>query len=347
MRVILVTSITPYVEGGSTLIVSWLQRQLAAYGHEVDFFQFPFGEAYPDILDQLLALRLLDLSQHGDRLIAVRTPSHLLKHPNKVTWFIHHYRSAYDLWGTKYQTIPDTTEGLAYRNAIINADDVALKECARVFCNSQVVRDRLRKFNAIAAQVLYPPLLEPNRFRRGVYGDYLLYFSRINHHKRQWLAIEALRLTRTPVKLVIAGRADPGVEPYLYDLQHLIEKYNLHDRVSILSHWIPEEEKIELFANCAAVLYFPFDEDSYGYPSLEAHAAHKAVLTTTDAGGTNELIVHGRNGFVTPADPELIANHMDVLYSNRPMAQEMGEAGEERIRELGIHWDNVIANLLA
>ena len=347
MRVILVTSVTPYVEGGSTQIVSWLRRQLEVYGHEVEFFQFPVSEAYPEMLDQLLALRLLDLSQHGDRLIAVRTPSHLLKHPNKVTWFIHHYRSAYDLWGTKYQTIPDTTEGLAYRNAIISADNVALRECNRVFCNSLVVRDRLQKFNAISAEVLYPPLLEPGQFRCGDYGEYMLYFSRLNHHKRQWLAIEALRFTRTPVKLVIAGRADPGVEPYLFDLQHLIDKYNLQDRVTVLSHWIAEDHKVELFANCAAVMYFPFDEDSYGYPSLEAHAARKAVLTTVDAGGTNELIEHGRNGFVTPADPELIANHMDVLYSNRPMAKRMGEAGEERIQELGITWDNVITRLLA
>jgi glycosyltransferase involved in cell wall biosynthesis len=313
----------------------------------VEFFEFPLSEAYPEMLDQLLALRLLDLTQHGDRLIAVRTPSHLLRHPNKVTWFIHHYRSAYDLWGTKYQTIPDGAEGLAYRNAIINVDNVALRECTRVFCNSIVVRDRLLKFNAISGDVLYPPLLDPGRFRSGAYGEYLLYFSRLTHHKRQWLAIEALRHTRTPVKLVIAGRPDPGVEPYLFDLRRLIEKYGLEDRVSVLSRWVTEDEKVELFANCAAVVYFPFDEDSYGYPSLEAHAARKAVLTTIDAGGTNELIVHGRNGFVTPADPEAIANHMDMLYDDRPAAQRMGEAGEERIQELGISWDNVVTQLLA
>jgi len=347
MRVILVTSLTPYVEGGSTQIVSWLQHQLEVWGHEVEFFQFPVSEAYPEMLDQLLALRLLDLTEHADRLIAVRTPSHLIRHANKVTWFIHHYRSAYDLWGTKYQTIPDTIEGLAYRNAIINADNVALRECNRVFCNSVVVRDRLRKFNDISAEVLYPPLLDPGQFLCREYGEYLLYFSRLNHHKRQWLAIEALRFTRTPVKLVIAGRADPGVEPYLFDLRRLIDKYVLNDRVTIFSHWVTDEQKVELFAGCAAVMYFPFDEDSYGYPSLEAHAAKKAVLTTVDAGGTNELVVHGRNGFVTPADPELIASHMDALYSNRKMAQQMGEAGEERIQELGINWHNVMTHLLA
>src|SRR5271165_3948311 len=263
MRVILATSVTPFVEGGSTQIVAWLHLQLQAYGHDVELFQFPFSESRAEILGQLLALRLLDLTEHGDRLIAVRTPSHLLKHPKKITWFIHHYRSAYDLWGTKYQTLPNTPEGLAYRKAIIKSDNVALRECAKVFCNSCVVQDRLQRFNQIASEVLYPPLLDPARFRCGSYGDYLLYFSRLTHHKRQWLAIEALRYTRTPVKLIIAGCPDPHSEPYVFDLHRLVEKYGLESRVTILSRWVPEDQKIELFANCTAVIYFPFDEDSY------------------------------------------------------------------------------------
>jgi glycosyltransferase involved in cell wall biosynthesis len=347
MRVIIATSVAPFVQGGSAQITAWLRQKLEEYGHDVELFQLPLSEIYTELLDQLLALRLLDLSQHGDRLIAVRTPSHLLRHPNKVAWFIHHYRCAYDLWGTKYQTLPDTPEGLAYRRAIVTSDNVGLRECSRVFCNSMVVRDRLLKFNNISAEVLSPPLLDPARFRPGPYGDYLLYLGRLTHHKRQWLAIEALRHTRTPVKLIIAGCPDLGFESYVSDLHGLIETYGLVHRVSILSHWVPEDEKVELLANCTAAIYFPFDEDSYGYPSLEAHAARKSVLTTSDAGGTNELIVNGKNGFITPADPELIAGAMDALCNDRPMSRRMGEAGEERVRELGINWDNVIFHLLA
>lgn len=346
MRIILATSLTPWVEGGSTQIVEWLQRKLIAAGHEVEFFEFPISEACPDLLDQALALRLLDMTAHGDRLIAIRTPSHLLRHPNKVAWFIHHFRSAYDLWGTPYQTIPETPEGEAYRRAIISADNVGLGECKRVFCNSAVVRDRLLRYNRVCADVVYPPLFDPEQFRCEEYGDYLLYFARLTHHKRQWLAIEALRHTRTPVRLIIAGAPDPGVEPYWFDLRRLVEKYKLQERVSIVARWVSDEEKVDLFANCAALAYFPLDEDSYGYPSLEAHAARKLVLTTLDAGGTNELVIHGENGFITPPDPELIAEEIDRIYNDRAMARRMGEAGWKRIEELGINWDNVLAALL-
>ena len=346
MKILIATSVTPFVDGGATYIVDSLSQQLEARSHEVEVLRFPVSEKYPELLDQLLAFRLLDLSQHGDRLITIRTPAHLLKHPHKVVWFIHHYRGAYDLWGTKYQGIPDTPEGVAYRDAIIAADNVGLREAAALYSNSIVVRDRLKRFNGLDAEVLYPPLSDPQRFHSGPGGDYLLYFARLTHHKRQWLAIESLRYTHSPVRLVIAGCPDPGEEPYVDDMRRASEKYGLAKRVTLISQWVHESEKVNLFARCLGVIYFPFDEDSYGYPSLEAHAASKPVLTTTDSGGTGELIVNGRNGFVTPADPELIARAMDALYQDQDMARRMGEAGSERVAELGIQWDRVMARLL-
>ncbi|MGD0618381.1 MAG: glycosyltransferase family 4 protein [Bryobacteraceae bacterium] len=347
MKIVIATSITPFVEGGSTYIVDWLGKKLEACGHEVDILRFPFSEDHAEVLQQLLAFRLLDLSEHGDRLISIRWPSHLLRHPKKVVWFIHHYRSAYDLWGTEYQSIPNTPEGIALRDAVIAADNVGLCEAYRVFCNSSVVKDRLEKFNSVDAEVLYPPLLSPELFYSAGSGDYLLYLGRLTRHKRQWLAIESLRLTTSRVRLVIAGQPEPGSEFYAEELQGLVTRNGLESRVEILARWIPEDEKRSLFANCLAVVYFPLDEDSYGYISLEACAASKPLLTTTDAGGVNELIIDGANGFVTPPDPELIAHGMDDLYNDRDAAREMGEAGQERIAELGINWARVLQRLLS
>jgi glycosyltransferase involved in cell wall biosynthesis len=347
MKVILASSTNPFVRGGATLFVDWLEQALKARGHTVDTILVPFSEEPAAILEQLFAFRLIDMTLHGDRLIAIRTPSHLLRHPNKVSWFIHHYRGAYDLWGTRYQSLPNSPEGIAIRDAIVAADNLGLGECRRIFSNSAVVRDRLQRYNSLAAEVLYPPLPEPAIFRPGTYGDYLLLFCRIAHHKRQWLAIEALRHTRTPVKLVIAGPVDPDSVPYLDQLRVLVSRHGLADRVVIHARWVPDAEKAELFAGALAVIYFPFDEDSYGYPSLEAHTARKAVLTTADSGGTLELIENGRNGFVTPPDPEQIGEAMDRLYADRELARRMGGEGVERMRELGVDWDHVIERLLA
>ncbi len=347
MRVIVATSVYPFVEGSATLIVDWLAQMIREEGHEVELLKLPADPNYSTMLDQLLAYRLLDLSQHGDRLIAVRTPSHLLRHPCKILWFIHHHRSAYDLWGTPYQDIPNTPEGIRYRDSIRQADFVGFQDAKRIFCTSHVVADRLKKFNGVDAEVLYHPLLQPEAFRTASYGDYILYLSRITHHKRQMLALQALQCTQSPVRLMIVGPVDPDSASYLRELQAMAESSGLADRVSIIPNWIPEQEKIELLASCLAVTYFPFDEDSYGYPSLEAHHSGKAVISTADAGGTRELIVDGENGFLPPPDPEAIGRAMDRLYYDRELARRMGEAGRARIATLGISRRNVLDKLLA
>ncbi len=347
MKVVIATSISPFTEGGSTVIVDWLAQIIQDAGHEVELFKLPFSPTYSEILDQTLAFRLIDLSEHGDRLIAVRTPSHLLRHPFKVLWFIHHHRTAYDLWGTRYQDFPNTPEGIGYRDAIRQADSVGFSEARRIFCNSKVMAERLKKFNGVDAKVLYPPLLRPESFRWDNSGDYILYVSRLTHHKRQWLALQGLRHAKTPVRLMVVGQPDPDSQAYLRDLEVLAQNSDLKDRVSIIPRWIPEEEKIELLAGCLATIYLPFDEDSYGYPSLEAHHAGKAVITATDSGGTLELITDRENGFVVPPDPEAIGRAMDELYRDRGLARAMGERGRQRVEKMGISNQNVLQQLLS
>jgi len=96
MKVIIASTIVPFIEGGGTFIVDWLETMLAEFGHDVEVLKIPFVSSYRELPSQMLALRLLDITQHGDRLIAIRPPAHLLRHPNKVIWFIHHHRGAYD-----------------------------------------------------------------------------------------------------------------------------------------------------------------------------------------------------------------------------------------------------------
>jgi len=343
MKVLIASTIVPFIEGGGTFIVDWLESMLREYGHEVDVLRIPFLSAYRGMPSQMLALRLMDIAQHGDRLITIRTPSYLLRHPNKVLWFIHHHRGAYDLWGTPYQDIPDTPEGNACRRSIVMSDQLAFSEARRIYTNSAVVAKRLEQYNDVKAEVMYPPVFRPERYRCDDFGDYILYVSRITGHKRQRLAIEALKYTTTPVKLMLAGKPeDPAC---MREIEGAMN--GIRDRVILRSDWISEEEKVELFANCLAGIYIPFDEDSYGYPSLEAHHAGKCVITTTDAGGTKELIVHGENGFLVDPDPKELAECMDQLYLDRKLARKMGAAGADRIKALGISWDSVVERLLA
>jgi glycosyltransferase involved in cell wall biosynthesis len=344
MKIVLCSSFVPFVDGGGRFIVEWLERRLLEHGHEVERIYLPFVEDPHDMFAQMVAYRLIDLTESSDRLIAFRPPSYMLRHPCKVLWFIHHLRSYYDLWNTEYRPVPDSVAGRAIRDAVFAADNLTLREARHIFTNSRTMSDRLRQFNGIDSEVLYPPLQDPERFRSDGYGDEIVCISRIESHKRQHLLIEALSHTRTPVKLRLCGIS--SFSQYSGELEALTKRLGLEGRVTLEHRWITEAEKIERLAPALAVAYVPFDEDSYGYPSLEGSHARKAILTTTDSGGVTELVIDSVNGYICVPRAQALGEAMDRLFLDRSIASAMGLAAYQRVLDLGITWDNVIQNLL-
>jgi glycosyltransferase involved in cell wall biosynthesis len=326
------------------MIVRDLVRAIRERDHEVDTIEIPFLSTWDTMLEQMLALRLMDVSEAADVLVAIRTPSYLLRHPNKRLWFIHHHRGAYDLWGTPYQDIPSTPEGLAVRDAIVAADQLYLAEAKRIFTNSEIVAGRLREFNGIEGEVLYPPLGEPDRFVSREAEDYVFYPCRITGHKRQRLAVEAAIHLATDVRIVIAGAPDSPEQ--LDPLRKIIAEKGLEDRVELIPRWITEDQKADLISRSAGVLYIPFLEDSYGYVTLEAFHACKPVITCSDSGGTLEIIEDGVNGYVVAPDPVQLAGAIDSLRSNPKEAADMGRRAHATLATKGISWDRVVDGLL-
>ena len=349
MRIVIATTCLPFHEGGADKIVDDLERELTARGFHAEAVKIPFLPAWPAVPEQTLALRLLDLTESAgapiDRLITLRTPSYALRHPNKVAWFIHHHRGAYDLWGTPWGGIPDTEKGRRYRDMMRRSDDQYLRECKKVFTNSRIVADRLKKFNRLDADgVLYPPLPRDAPFRPGDFGDYFFYPSRITSIKRQELAIEAMKYARPGFRLVVAGQAETDAE---FDrLVEHVRKEGLTDRVEFTG-WVSEERKAEWMAGCCGVLYLAYQEDSYGYVTLEAFHSGKPVVTLADSGGCLELVEHGVNGLVARPKPRALAEAMNRLWTDRALARRLGANAQATPGRRRIHWDHVIEKLTA
>jgi glycosyltransferase involved in cell wall biosynthesis len=193
--------------------------------------------------------------------------------------------------------------------------------------------------------VLYPPLLNPTAYNNQGYGDEVVYVSRLGPYKRQHLLVEAMAHAKTAVRVRICGDEQRGV--YCKELSRLAAKLGVTDRVSIENRWISEEEKRDIIGQSLAVAYFPLDEDSYGYPSLEAAHSCKPIITTTDSGGVLEFVAHERNGLVCDPDPKAIAQALDRLYSDRELVEKLGSEAAETVEKLHINWGYVINRLLA
>ena len=344
MKIALCSSFVPFIYGGGRNIVEWLQAMLEQQGHQVEKIYLPEVDTPNLLFQQMATFRWIDLSS-ADRIICFRPQAHLIPHPHKILWFIHHIRAFYDLWESPYRGFPDDTNHRNIRDALHAADTAAMREAKHIFTNSQVVSNRLKTYNKINSEVLYPPVIQSERFHAQQYNDEIVYVCRLEHHKRQHLLIEAMAYTRTPVRLRLCGA---GSTPnYPKSLEKLISKLRLRKRVELENRWISEEEKVEHLANCLAAAYLPLDEDSYGYPSVEASHASKAVLTTTDSGGVLELVQDGVNGYVTEPSPQALAEAMDRLFLDRKLAKSLGQNAHARLKELNISWPHVLQKLTA
>lgn len=344
MKIALCSSFVPFVRGGDRNIVEWLQTELIKAGYQVERIYLPQVDAPDLLLPQMAAYRWVSLADSADRIICFRPPAYAIPHPNKILWFIHHFRVFYDLWDTPYRGFPKDEKHSDLRDILQRTDTVAIEEAKHVFSNSRVVSERLRRFNGIDSEVLYPPIIEPERFHTEGFSDEIVYLARAEHHKRQHLLIDAMQYTRSNIRLRICGT---GGDNYARDLSKQIAASKARSRITFENRWISEGEKILLLSRCLAAAYLPLDEDSYGYPSLEASHAGKPVLTTTDSGGVLELIEHQRNGLVAEPEPKALAEALDRLYIDREVTREMGKRATMRVHELNISWPHVLERLLA
>ena len=348
MRILIATVQVPFVRGGAEILAEGLRYALLEAGHDAEVVAIPF-KWYPAerILDHMLACRLLDLTESCgakiDKLIALKFPAYLVEHPAKRLWLAHQHRTAYDLWESPHADLLHQGIGSQLRAAIQQADRQAISHTNSVFTISRNVSRRLKQFCGLDSTPLYHPPAREEDFFCASAENYLFFPSRLSAIKRHTLVVEALAKTTQPVNVIFAGVADYA--PYAKELKDLARQHGVSDRVKWLG-MIEQEELRKLYASALGVIFVPLDED-YGYVTLEAMLSSKPVITCTDSGGPLEFVLDKQTGLLAEPNSRALAEAMDKLWRDRTFARELGNAGRERYRSLGIDWDNVVASLLA
>ena len=343
MRVLVVTSSPPFVEGGHLVIARELVRACRESGHEADLVVTPQnrfgrqGAAYA-------AAWLTDVAQAADggavdQVISLRYPAFAVRHPRHTCWLNHTMREYYDLW-------PQFSAPLSWQNrvkeslrrrVIQTADRHFLTNgVQRRFVISGTVQARLSR-SGIDATVLHPPApLRP--YRCDDYGDYVFAVSRLTPLKRFDLLLDALAQPEARgMKAVIAGEGEARDE-----LAARCRRLGLEERVQFVGR-LDDEALLTHLARCRAVAFVPFDED-YGFVTAEAFAAGKAVVTCSDSGGPTELVTDGVSGVVCAPTAVALASGLRRVMEDRDAAERLGAAGRARVATLT--WPDTVARLL-
>ena len=175
-----------------------------------------------------------------------------------------------------------------------------------------VFEERLRRRQAA-------PVSEPYTF---------LMLSVISPKKGQEQAVRAianLRQEGIPARLILAGG---GRQDYLNQLQALISELDLQDWVSFAG-FVNDPLPLYYQADCALVCS---ENEAFSRVALEAMSTALPVIGK-NSGGTPEIIVHGKTGFLYDSFEELVAR-MKNMVQEPEEARQMGLAGWQRAREL-------------
>lgn len=342
MRVLVVTSSPPLVEGGHLVIARELVAACRASGHHADLVVTPQnrfgrqGAAYA-------AAWFTDVGvtadgQSVDRVVSLRYPAIAVRHPHHTCWLNHTMREYYDLW-------PAFSGGLSWKNRIKEsmrrrlihaADRHAFSRMEARYTISATVQARLAH-HGIQSTPLLPPAPE-RAYRCDGYGDYLFAVSRLTPLKRFDLLLDALAQPEAQgIRAVIAGEGEAR-EALVAQGRRL----GLESRVSFPGR-LDEAAMLDHYARCRAVAFVPYDED-YGFVTIEAFASGKAVVSCSDSGGPTELVEDGVSGRLTAPTPAAIAAALRQLMDDPRIAETMGTAG--RARAARLTWPETVTRLI-
>ena len=342
MRVLVVTSSPPFVEGGHLVIARELVRACRAGGHTADLVVTPQnrfgrqGAAY-------LAAWLTDVGvtadgQPVDRVISLRYPAFAVRHPRHTCWLNHTMREYYDLWPRFSATLSwkNRIKESTRRMLIHGADRHCFGRMDSRFAISSTVQARLAQ-HGITSDVLLPP--PPARsYRCDGYGDYVFAVSRLTPLKRFDLLLSALALpVARHVRLVVGGDGEARDA-----LEAQARRLGLEGRVTFAGR-LSDEALVDHYARCRAVAFVPFDED-YGFITAEAFASGKAVVTCRDSGGPTELVQDGVNGRIVEPTADAVAAALAALSGDADLAAALGTQARARVATLT--WPATVARLL-
>jgi glycosyltransferase involved in cell wall biosynthesis len=344
MRIAVVTSSPPMVEGGHMVIARSLVQALREAGHQADIIVTPqnrFGRQASSYVATWLTDVGTSDGQPIDQVISLRYPSYAVRHPNHVCWLNHTMREYYDLWDRFSATL--SSRGRAKesvrRRAIQMTDRYLLtRNVKRLFVQSRTIQQRYAMWPELRSTVLYPPA--PQRpYRCDEYGGYIFMVSRLTPLKRTDLLLDALATPEgAGIRAVIGGDGEEQSR-----LQARIAELGLAGRVT-LAGALSEAPLVDHLARCRAVCFPPLQED-YGFVTAEAFASSKAVVTCRDSGGPAELVRDGVNGFVCDPTPASLASALRTLIDDRALAERMGREASRS----GAHmtWPDAVKQLTA
>lgn len=183
-----------------------------------------------------------------------------------------------DLQKYRMESLPRGTKRLAqyYITAMDALDRRSADRVDAFIANSEVIRERIRRYYRRDATVIYPPIDTAELSPGDSTGDYYLMVGRVVRAKRPETVVEAFNDLGKPLKIAGSAANEPAIGAGTMErVQDLADS-----NVEFLG-FVPDEEKVELLRNAKGVVYIPVRED-FGMVPIEALGTGTPVIAANE-----------------------------------------------------------------
>jgi D-inositol-3-phosphate glycosyltransferase len=326
-------------------------------------------ELLPDLVDEWadgVAARLLDLGAAGRKVEAIHAnywlsgiAGHRLKHQLDVPLI----STFHTLDRVKAELSPEAISAEEpARRAKAEADIMGCSDAILASCTVEADQlvdlydapfERVRIVAPGVDHAFFAPG-DRRQARRAIgmdpAGPLVLFVGRIQPLKGLSVAVAALggagaahpdgRSGRAKL-VVVGGPSGPHGPAELERAEHLIDSYDLDDRVRRVP--AQSHEWLSSYYRAADVCVVPSRSESFGLVALEAGACGRPVLASA-VGGLTTIVEDGRTGYLLdPLDADVWAKRLADLLEHPDQAERMGAAAA--ITAGQYTWSNAAADL--
>jgi phosphatidylinositol alpha-1,6-mannosyltransferase len=222
---------------------------------------------------------------------------------------------------------------------------LAYKNAAKVVCISEFTRRRILEHVRLDNTMVIPLGVDSDFFQSTTTRIYdrkdfplVLSVGALKPRKGYDVSIRAIVKASKAIpnlRYVIVG--DLGDSEYVGHLRALTTELGLDDVVSFLGQ-VSETELRDWYHRCDLFLLTPVQVgeafEGFGLVYLEAGACGKPVVGSR-SGGVPDAVLDGQTGLLAPeGDVKATADAIVRLLSDPDLARRLGQAGQERAREL-------------
>jgi alpha-1,3-rhamnosyl/mannosyltransferase len=157
--------------------------------------------------------------------------------------------------------------------------------------------------------------------RLGIPGDYLLFVGSLEPRKNLWGLIQALRICRSHIPLVLVGWSGWGEKTWLGEAcRHLGQR--------LIGLGFVDDELLACLYSGASALVYPSLYEGFGLPIVEAMACGCPVICSNTS--SMPEVAGGAARLVDPRDPEDLAAAIDHVLESSQYRQELIRKGLAR-----------------